>query len=794
MNRLYNLESHLEHSTYVALFEESSNSMVQQGAISLISTKQWIKKYKDLEYLTPSPVTADQVETLVQDSIKITHKIGESLNGVELYLVQDDIDILTLGEFLDPYSNERYIYKSAYYYWCFNSEIQEKKDGRPIIIINLDAGSINNLVPITLEIHQKSKRIIPLLKPQDKVDFKMELVELHQKIFNEIATQILQDNFPSCAKEKQTVDSLCNYLKRISFINLVIEHSSQDNFDMIIELSQKDAESKKIEIFYKAVNIDISIISEIIISQLPIERLSNLICRYSNFQFFIVSKYSLVPGVHHALPDVVNLLSNSTSFNLVWEQKKLEGFPLFGITLDRIRFPIVDKDQQGVEIERWIELNAEGNNISYEGKPISIIGKVDRSDNIRDYFIISKTQKYVKLPIEINGQKYTSKVFEISIQNPQRNADTRVRIIFDLEPGKFPNLKVIDTEGKYNIKTRLVEPTPPEELRYSYTPYDIIIKMRSNNSKERADRLQLDIKSLSNYFLKINQFIERKNLPILPGDMNLPTLLRRLHDLLKSGRYDILQYINPKISTNQEIENLILTLESLDYSALFDHIIPNDLYSYGIKAEEREKREKIEKLLILTGKLYYFSQYLNLSQLINRASIKFFTSRRSRGLYGQFLLCFARTAINKNLQSIYFDLFDDMLSGVTGKDYLWGYGRILRWYFDFKTSSDILDYKKHKNKILSYLLSYEKKDASFLQNAFLSLIHLLGFRELDQEFCSPETQEFDLARRVIDKFKTEWIGLNQVDKEKSLNVIYQEMLEGNIPRGDLDDFLRAGSD
>ena len=38
-------------------------------------------------------------------------------------------------------------------------------------------------------------------------------------------------------------------------------------------------------------------------------------------------------------------------------------------------------------------------------------------------------------------------------------------------------------------------------------------------------------------------------------------------------------------------------------------------------------------------------------------------------------------------------------------NYLWGYARILVWYFDFNNSDQFLDYEQHFNQIITYSLT-----------------------------------------------------------------------------------------
>ncbi len=793
MNRLYNLESYLEFITYQSLFKDNIGDSNDKNQLdNLLETyKDFIQKLtregKD-DYVLVSVFPDDQEETLQIHKVIPINRIGESLNECGVYVVPDDIDLLQLSNLFNYSDAVTYIYKSAYYYWCFYSEIQSKKDGRPIILINLDAGVITKMVPIKLEFHKESKRLIPVLEQQNKLDFRLELVQIHNEIYREISAQILKDNFPSCAREEYTINSLCSYLKKISFSNLLSQYANQSNFEIIVELS-KFNHNKKTEKYYKVVNINVRKIAEILISKFPANKIQQLISSYQQFQFFIISKYNFLPEFSQLFFGGEITLSNYTSFNLVLEGKKIEAFPLFGITLDKICFEIADRDLQNKKVRKWIELNTE-NDISYEGNSISIVGRVP--PDIETIFSIPKNQKIVELPIQINGKIYP-KVFQIVIQESQRVKDTLVKIIFNLVPGKLPDLKVVDIDKKHSIITRLVTPTTFTLNKYSYIDYSLIIETRVNESNQRFNRLRLDLSSFASHICKINNFLqETTGLSDRIDAEYLLNTFRAVNHLLQNNQNDFLQYINPQIHTNEKIKSLIDIIKSLSYTKLFRYI---ERYSLKVRRPQPDKLELLKYFFIVTGKLYYFSRYLNfnMAELFSLTDL-FLNKRTYTNIFDVYLHCLARISTNGELQKIYFDLFSKYFDSSVRKInslYLWGYGRILRWYFDFSSpsSTNILKYKDHTKHIL--LRCQDQEDYSFLQNAFLSLIYILCFRQLDDEFCSPGTQEFDLAKQVIDKFKSKRIVLRQVDNRKSLNEIYQEVIEGNLSRDDIDKLLQA---
>ena len=66
----------------------------------------------------------------------------------------------------------------------------------------------------------------------------------------------------------------------------------------------------------------------------------------------------------------------------------------------------------------------------------------------------------------------------------------------------------------------------------------------------------------------------------------------------------------------------------------------------------------------------------------------------------------------------------------------------------------------------------------YQQDAFLALIYLLTFREVDSKFCTKKSEEYQLAERVIEKYKLSLVYLKAVP-DQSLNECFEELLNGN---------------
>lgn len=252
------------------------------------------------------------------------------------------------------------------------------------------------------------------------------------------------------------------------------------------------------------------------------------------------------------------------------------------------------------------------------------------------------------------------------------------------------------------------------------------------------------------------------------------------------SRLDKFLFINPIWNENEITRKFKYILEESEFSVVANRLFSR-LNSY--RRSNQYKRDFIISFIIFVGKIYQFSQFMILDSLPAIEQIK---NNRDidNGLKEQYMYCFARIAINSNLQKTYFSSFESLY---TYKDYLWGYGRILRWYYDFTSSQQWLKYKQHSIMLMEYLLNRNPNqfDSGYTQNAFLALIYLLTFRAYDKQFFQSDSTELSLARSVISHYLGKRIILNQVSQDKSLNQYFQELLEGSASDKDIVSLLEA---
>lgn len=223
-----------------------------------------------------------------------------------------------------------------------------------------------------------------------------------------------------------------------------------------------------------------------------------------------------------------------------------------------------------------------------------------------------------------------------------------------------------------------------------------------------------------------------------------------------------------------------------------------ELISQFFNADSRSVLSLVQQDLLVeaitfTGKTYKFSPSLLPTNLFSQKQFNRATQIKHRSLGNKYLQCFSRVAVTDQLQKEYFSWFDSYYKLETTQ-YLWGYARILLWYYNFDSPINPLDYRAHFTVIIEYLLNKppEKFEYQYKQNAFLSLLYLLTFRAPDKSFCQQGSSEMRMAERVINHFSRNRIISTQVSRNKPLNQFFQEMIEGTATEDDLNDLVEVG--
>ncbi|TVU55042.1 MAG: hypothetical protein EA414_03780 [Arthrospira sp. PLM2.Bin9] len=775
--RLFNLESYVNCCQYANQFNKSIDRLTPSPGDLPRGYKNLIKDFGDYRYLNQSIFTGHYPSKLAVNPTETTY-MGTQLSTGEtprLFIIPDTIDLLTLSTSNFLASQEAYLYSSAYHYWNNYSILQNSQITRPLLFLNLDNWVGREM--ITIEIQNN----IPILKHQTPIkhQFNLNTLDTYQLICKDLASEILATYFPKLANTSQTLEHLANYLQKVAFFQQPI--INQENITFVSEIWHKS------RIFYKNVTVSRQKIREIILNRVNLNKIKNLIQSYPQYQFVLVSQYhSLIKSqVRSSLPGVICISSQLGEFDRIWQYKQNHGsrFHLFGIYLDKIEFKIGIEGQ-----ERWIQLT-EGDIISYEGESRELIGKIPELDN-KDTFRIPQDNLNPTLPIRVNGADFckddTPQDYSISVVENEVTEDVEVRIKFTLKPGSSPLLEVEDIKNKYHIKAELTNRIVTVKY-YGYIPYLKLSQTRAEKSQQQIELFRYNgdrYQTLQNYLQEVIAKLDRifqKNSPVKRRQyQEFNNFLSKMTTILPKNIYnlDVLQYINP-----EELTELTQILEDDRW-----HQITKIINIYP--SNNIDKTNCVKSSLIWVGKLYKFSPYIlsdfyfnqsQESQILDDTKINY-----------EYFLYLARTAINESRQQQYFNLCNNS-ERFTNEGYMWGYGRILLWYFNFQDAGNILNYRNHFRQILEYLRQQNPTSLNnqYKQNVFLSLSYLLGFREFDAGFCQPNSQEYYLAKEVITRFADDRIMLNQVSKEKSLNQLFEELIEGKSTETDCDNLVQG---
>ena len=186
-----------------------------------------------------------------------------------------------------------------------------------------------------------------------------------------------------------------------------------------------------------------------------------------------------------------------------------------------------------------------------------------------------------------------------------------------------------------------------------------------------------------------------------------------------------------------------------------------------------------------------------IKRLFKESMLNFALHAIDSSIKRQFFYCLARIAINNKLILKYFSWFhkaNGTKELYRDEDYLWGYSRMLLWYFDYAKAINSFDYYFHFSSLLNHLLDLNVNDvinfnSPRYQNPFLSLICLLTFRQIDQDFVREGSQEYILAEQVVQKYKDKKIILKQVGDTEALNEIFEKLLHGSLSSKSVPDLV-----
>ena len=571
-------------------------------------------------------------------------------------------------------------------------------------------------------------------------------------------------------------------MQKIEIFKIAQSPNDAENFEIIVEIYYQE------KVYYKSVTLNIFLLEDIVLQEIKLEAIASFTKKHPEYSFIIVSDYNFLPKFREALNSSNILVTDNSlaEFPKIWLEKQQHKFPLFGQYLDKIKFKIQKKDGE----TQWIEVlsEEEQEHIYYEGdrKTKRFIARIQETG--QDYFKLS--YPYTVLPIQINDQDYCIntvpqeyKIIHPCSESKAKSEELIVRIEFIVKLGSVPELRVIDKDNKYKIEARWRDREEIIQL-LCYIPINTILENRrqKNCFIPSLEKLQQFSNALSSI----------KNIDSFNKAMRFKNKIEEAYDIIKktNNNPDLflnLDYNHPSVEEAKEKINI------LNNSGIINELIKYIKRYYNFRRDQGiDNRKFINKLIIFLGKTYKLSDNLDLKPFFDPMVIESACNNKEITT-GEYFLFLSRVALTPGLQSNYFKVFTNVWVNnqplYQVEKYLWGYSRILLWYFEFNNQDDI-NYQEHFTKILNYLLTGKNLTQGYKQNAFLSLIYLFTFRDpsLEQKFCVTDSEEYKLAEQVVDKYKDDPVYL-RVIPNKSLNEYFEELLKGNSSQEALNQLL-----
>ena len=772
MSRLFNLESYSELCTHANLYETK--------ILNPLAYKNSLDKHQESGYRHDSLYS--QQLTVKDELIPLKHLgVNLSEDGNNLYVIRDRLDSLSLRNFLNP--GEKYIYRSVYHYWNYRQQIASNLDLTNSLVV-IDLNSLSNEAYCSLQFKQitDTPYPIPIIDNRREIDSNFKLAlnvkDIHDNIYHDLAREILSRNFSKLATDKNTVEHLKSYLQKAEVFKLAQSQTELASLSIIVEIY---SDSK---VYYKSVTLDIAFLENIVTNRIDIKAVAQFTKKHSQYSFVLISDYNFLPKFREAVlcSNIFVPTNQLAEFPQIWQEKQRLNFPLFGQYLDKIKFQI----QRDGETQ-WIEVlsTEEQDHIYYEGDPQTrrFIARIQETG--QEYFKLLHPDTI--LPIQINDRDYCingiTQEYKILHPLPESEAlieELRVRIEFIIKLGSVPELKVTDKENKYEIEAKLQDYI---ELQPSLNciPLKTILEYRKQQFKNKVPqseichRIGTPLSSITavNTLVSLLQIQEKVKKALLP-----------IKTYKNNNRVDLFVYVDPNHSCLQALNNNLKKFSNSDVFKLIEKYCNNEITVH--KSQKGDTNKVINDILNLVGKTYLLSELY----LPNFFFSKQFIKNAVRVIGIQYFSFLAKVASSKNYQTTYFQIFSLNFSKNNKpcyqiKDYLWGYSRILLWYSEYyyQYKNNELDYLKHFKSITNYLLDSKMvagsgQSRAYQQDAFLALIYLLTFREVDSHFCTKDSEEYQLATRVIEKYKQSLVYL-QAFRDRSLNECFEELLNGN---------------
>ena len=781
MTRLFNLESYSELCTHANLYATE--------ILNPLAYKNSLDKHQEHGYRYDSP--SCQQLTIKDELIPLKHLgINLSEDGNNLYVIGDRLDSLSLRNLLNP--GEKYIYHSVYHYWNHCQQINNNLDLTNSLIV-IDLGSMSDEPYCSLQFKQAANAPypIPIIDNRREADsnFKLNLniKDIHDNIYRDLARKILVRNFPQLATDKNTVEHLNSYLQKAEVFKQAQSQAELASLSIVIEIY---FDSK---LYYKAVSLDIALLEEIVIERINLKAIAQFANKYSEYSLVLISDYNFLPKFREALNSNIFVPTDRLTFPQIWQEKQRLNFPLFGQYLDKIKFKI----QRSNEIQ-WIEVlsTKEQDHIYYEGDPQAkhFIARIQETG--QEYFKISSLNTVLPIKINdrdflINGNTQGYYILYPDAKSENSIEELKIRIEFIIKLGSVPELKVTDEENKYEIEARLQDYVEPE-ISLDCIPLTTILVYRKQQSKTKIIDSDLCGK-VTAFISSINKIDSFQQLPLISDRVRSANEKIRLYK--RKYRTEPFLHIN---TNSEDLNDLKSTISRFFNSGAIQAIADYFEDESDLPAKEKQSiNNTVNNVLNFLGRTHKLSEPHISQILFNRE----FIQKATKKIGSQYYTVLAKVAFKQQFQLAYFNIFDSAFNKRKPcyqiEDYLWGYSRILLWYSEFyhQYQKSELDYLSHFKSITEHLLSdkivaSKNKPTRYQQDAFLALIYLLTFREADDRFCTVESEEYQLATAAIEKYRESLVFLKAVPN-RSLNECLEELLNGNSSQESVTGLVKA---
>jgi hypothetical protein len=799
MTTLINLESYLECCQYAHLFAEDPAKLIPNSNSLPLAYRDFCRRHQSQSFL-PVPIMAiKQPKTLTPHKRQLPQdNIGLTLsdNSSEQILIVREANSLVLRSL-----QSEYIYANVYRYWSYAEQLQQfTNSDKKLVIYDLDCFTLAQITPLTFE-NRNAPYPIPIIDMRSlkKYDV-LKLSQPYEKTYNSICLAIANKIVQDLNLDTNNLLEVANYIIKINLFQN-IEFTSSEHISLILEINHR---------FY-SYNLSEKNLEDIIYRYFPIADLNKVISENSNYHFILLSSYAKLPTIKRALERrfqgaLLILDLNKNNFSDIWEEKTKSNFALFGQHLDRISFSVRTKET-GEKIEIYLP-----DKTCYEGEQEVIVdGQYEKDGKLEQNF--SLKNKDVTLPFRINGEPFldnetgVEQIYKIENQYFDQTSSLDIKICFRLKPGLMPKLEILDNYGRI-LDSKLItldQSHIPASDTLGFIPLEKIFEKRKSKTIPTIKIIQDVENPFTRLFLTaLNELISTFELTNISNILTIKKINQansnKLYNEIKSvidslsnfkdliGDKLLIFYF-PDLNINdishivdkyQKFAEYYLELiSSLDkirvpYRKLVEENKPIPKY---IKRLQFPIKQYIETVTLIIGKSYL---------LTNTSSKKLFFNVKSDELYdissSIYWQNLARMSCSSELQDNYFDRFRTVVPDQRKFiPFIWGYARILIWYFDFSELNDIKLFENHFCMLLDYCLNNLENTSNYLQDALIALIYLLTFREIDSKFVDKDSQSYDQSKRLCEKLKQISIKPSKASNidDMSLNQFFEQLLDGS---------------